>query len=447
MRGVLCPEDIAAFQKAFRSDPRYAAAMNSITKTSLRAVITRRAAVVRTNHTFSHMVKSGSSTSQNGSGRCWMFAGLNSFRMAAAAEMNLEEFEFSENYVMFWDKLEKANYFLENILKTLDEPTDSRLIAWLLGGPVQDGGQWDMFVSLVKKYGLVPKETMPESESSSSTGAVNDTVTYKLREYAAHMRAAHKKGAGVEALEQQKAKMLQEIYRMLVIHLGEPPQAFNWQWRDKDKTFHRDGMITPQEFMQRHVPVDLDAMVCLIHCPQASKKYNTLYTVKFLGNVVGGQLVRYLNVDIATLKKAALAQIKDERPVWFGCDVGKMLDRDLGLMDAELYDFESLYGIPFGMNKAMRLDYSQSAMSHAMVLTGADIDDAGKVRKWRVENSWGDKGGDKGYMVMTDEWFDEYLYEVAIDRKYLSSKVLKVLDSDPVELEPWDPMGSLAGAG
>jgi bleomycin hydrolase len=231
---------------------------------------------------------------------------------------------------------------------------------------------------------------------------------------------------------------------MLCIHLGEPPAEFLWQWRDKDKNFRRDGILTPQQFLQRHIPLDLDAMACLIHCPTEATPYNTLYTVEFLGNVVGGRPTEYLNVDVDVMKHAAIAQIKDERPVWFGCDVGKMFDRELGLMDVELFDYEGIYGTPFGLNKAERLDYGASVMTHAMVFTGVDLEDEGRPRKWRVENSWGEKNGDKGFMVMTDGWFDEYNYEVVVDRKYLSPDLLAVLDTDPVALPPWHPMGALA---
>jgi bleomycin hydrolase len=241
--------------------------------------------------------------------------------------------------------------------------------------------------------------------------------------------------------------MLRELYRMLAIHLGEPPKEFLWQWRDKDKAFHRAGSMTPLDFAAKYVTHDLDSMVCLIHCPQTGKRYNTLYTVEYLGNVIGGHGVRYLNVELDTLKKAAVGMIRDEKPVWFGCDVGKSFDRDLGLMDTDLFDYTGVYGTEFTLDKAERLDYGCSVMTHAMVFTGVDLDDAGQPRKWRVENSWGDKNGDKGFMIMTDAWFDEYNYEVVVEKKYVDPEMLKLLDTEPVPLPPWDPMGSLAAAG
>ncbi|MBM3494826.1 MAG: aminopeptidase, partial [Armatimonadetes bacterium] len=303
--------ELSAFRASFGAEPARRAALNAVAKTTVRAVAMNREAVVRCNHTFSHVVPAGEATSQNSSGRCWLFAGLNTFRMAAAEAMKLENFELSQNYLMFWDKLEKANYFLESILDTLDEATDSRLIMWLVQNPIQDGGQWDMFVNLVRKYGVIPKEAMPETESSSSTGVMNERITLKLREYAARLRAGRRSGRSVAELRAQKMAMLDEVYRMLCIHLGVPPSSFLWQWRDKDKEFHRDGVLTPQEFMARYVKTPLDEMVCLIHCPQASKRYDTVYTISYLGNVIEGDLIRYLNVGLDVMKRAAVETIKD----------------------------------------------------------------------------------------------------------------------------------------
>jgi bleomycin hydrolase len=238
--------------------------------------------------------------------------------------------------------------------------------------------------------------------------------------------------------------MLEEIHRILCIHLGEPPDHFQWQWRDKDKAFHRDGEITPRAFYEKYISHDLDPMVCLIHCPQESKRMNEVYTIDYLGNVVGGREIRYLNVELPVMKAAAIATLKDETPVWFGCDVGKHLDRELGVMDLEIQDYEGLYGVPFELSKAERLDYGASQMTHAMVFTGVDLDDAGNPVKWRVENSWGDKDGDKGFFVMTDPWFDEYNYEVVVEKRYLPAELQELLTKEPVRLPPWDPMGALA---
>lgn len=442
--GNLSHAQIQAYQQALEADPRSRLALNAITKNPVNTVALNRHVVTSANHTFSHQLKSNDITAQARSGRCWLFAGLNLFRVEAMKHLNVEKFELSQNYMMFWDKLEKANYFLESIIETVNEPTDGRLIMFLLQSPIQDGGQWDMFVNLVEKYGVLPKSFMPETESSGNTGAMTALITARLREDAAELRRMHAGGAAESALRERKIAMMAEGYRMLAIHLGEPPREFNWQWRDKDNNFHRDGAITPQDFYKRYVQFDLDSVVCLINCPTADKPFNRMYTIQYLGNVIEGHIVRYLNVDNATFKKAAQDQVMAGASVWFGCDVGKMLERDLGIMDMNMYDYELAYGFQFKANKAERVDYGQSVMTHAMVFTGVDVSPEGKPLKWRVENSWGDQLGDKGFLVMSDPWFDEYMYEVVVDKRYIPADLLKVLETEPVKLHPWDPMGSLA---
>jgi bleomycin hydrolase len=439
-------EQLRSYQQTFEGDPKNHLALNAITKNPVHSVVLNRNIVTRTDHTFSHILKSNDITSQERSGRCWLFAGLNLFRVEAMKHLNVEKFELSQNYMMFWDKLEKANYFLESIIATLDEPTNGRLIMFLVQSPIQDGGQWDMFVNLVKKYGVVPKTVMPETESSSNTWAMTSLITAKLREDAAELRRMHAQGASEQALRDCKVEMLSDVYRMLTIHLGKPPMEFAWQWRDKDNSFHRDGVITPQEFFKRYVQFDLDSMVCLINCPTTDKPFNKLYTIEYLGNVVEGHIVRYLNVEMSVFKQAAMEMVVGGAPVWFGCDVGKMLERDLGIMDMSLYDYRLAYNIDFTADKAERVDYGQSVMTHAMVFTGVDVDASGKPTKWRVENSWGEKIGDKGFLVMSDAWFDEYMYEVVVDKRYVPPELLAALETEPVKLPPWDPMGSLAAS-
>lgn len=443
--GAVTRDDLAAFQSAFEAEPRQRAAMNAVTTTPINKVALNRRRAALVNSSFSLHLPENPATAQNNSGRCWMFAALNTFRSRAQLALNVPEgFELSQNYTMFWDKFEKANYFLENILATLDEPVGSRLLDWLLAGPIQDGGQWDMFVNLIKKYGVVPKTIMPETESSSRTGDLVNHITGKLREYACRLRDLHTAGAGPGSLAEAKHGCLCEVYRMLCIHLGEPPLSFEWQWRDKDKQFHREGQMTPHEFYEKFVGYNLDDMVCLIHDPRPGHALNTLFTVKFLGNVVGGQPTRYLNCSLDVIKEAATQQIQAGESVWFGCDVGKFLERDLGVMDLEMFDYELVYGTKNGLDKAERLMYGHSLMTHAMVFTGVDLDEHNRPRKWRVENSWSEKAGDKGFFQMTDAWFDEFTYEVVVHRKFVPNDVLAALDKAAIELEPWDPMGSLA---
>ena len=397
-------------------------------------------------HTFSeHISGEMKITNQKSSGRCWGYAGLNLFRIYLGRKHNLRNFEFSQTYFMFWDKLEKSNYFLNSIIDTVKESWDSRLIMHLLHNPIQDGGQWDMWVNLINKYGVVPKSEMPETYQSGKSMRMNRMITRKLREYAKELRDSINNGINKDELSELKDRMLLTIYKMLVIHLGEPPQLFNWQVRDKKKNFQRFKNLSPVSFFNNHVGIDLNSLVCLINCPMSDKEYDKVYTVKYLGNVIEGNPIRYLNVDINVLKNAAIDSIKNNDPVWFGCDVGKYLHRSHGVMDTELFDFELFYGTDFTLNKASRLEYGESKMTHAMLFTGVDLDSKGKPKKWRVENSWGERNGEKGYYIMSDAWFDEYLYEVVVNKKYLKKEYSKLYESQKeISLPPWDPMGALA---
>jgi bleomycin hydrolase len=357
-------------------------------------------------------------TNQKASGRCWGFAALNLMRINLAKKYNLQNFEFSQSYFMFYDKLEKSNYFLENIIITCDLKFDDRLIMWLLQSPIQDGGQWDMFINLMEKYGIVPQSVMPETVHSSSSRSMNQLITRTLRKFASILRTEHDNGCSAKELREIKMDMMKSIYSMLCTFIGRPPSNFDWQVRDKKKKFIRFDNIKPIDFYKKHLGMKLKEKVCLIHCPMSNKKFNKLYTVKCLGNVVEGQIITYLNVSIDEMKKSAIKSLKNNEAVWFGCDVGKMFHRNLGVMDNTLYDYESFFGIDSNMDKATKLEYGDSQMTHAMLFTGVDIKN-NKPVKWRVENSWGAKGGgDKGYYLMTDEWFDEYNYEVVIDKKY-----------------------------
>ena len=435
---------IEDYSKSFDADPRNILAMNAVTRNDVQETALSKETLNNVSHTYSHLIKTGTATAQGMTGRCWVFAGLNMLRIYAMKKLNLKEFEFSQTYMMFWDKLEKGNYFLEKIIETRDMPLDSRIVMWLLNNIVPDAGQWDMFVNLVKKYGVMPKEVMPETKSSMASRLMNRRFQAKLREIAKTLRDMNDAGASVEAIRKAKDDALEEYYRMVCIHLGSPPKEFYWQWRDKDNEFHRHGMITPQKFYKEYLGFDLDRMICLINAPTKDKPYNKMYTVQYLGNVVEGQNIRYLNVPAEVMEKAASKMVKEGKPVWFGADAGKMSYREQGVFDMGIYDYDNVYGSEFKLDKAARLDYGYSKMTHAMVFTGVDIDETEKPRKWRVENSWGTKVGDKGFYTMSEEWFREYVYEVMIDRSYLSKEILEVLDTEPVKLNPWDPMGALA---
>jgi len=440
--GALTPDDLSAFQDDFMSKPAYRLMQNAVTETSIEAVALNRDVVTRADHSFSVHLDDWKVTNQKQSGRCWAFAGMNLIRVGAMKKMNLKVFEFSQNYVMFWDKFEKANWFLEAILQTAGRDADDRTVHYLLGRPVDDGGQWNMFVNLVRKYGLVPQARMPETESSSSTGRMNQALLNELRQGARTLRHLVADDTSQEACRARKTDILQTVYRILSIHLGTPPHSFLWQWKDKDDAFRRDGEMTPQAFAAQYTTIALDDYVCLVHDPRNA--YGKTYTVDFLGNVVGGEPVVYLNVDIQLIKAITQKTLEDGEPVWMGCDVGKQMSNKFGLWDQQLYDFEGVYDTVYTNDKADRLRYRQTVMTHAMLFTGVDVVD-GKPRRWRVENSWGDERGVKGYYLMNDNWFDAYMFEIAAHRKYLSADLLRALDEPPVVLPAWDPMGSLAG--
>lgn len=431
-------------EKRFDENPGNRMAMNAAVSCGICASSRNYETEREIPHEFSISLEQGAVTNQKRSGRCWMFAALNCMRFQVIKKQNLEDFELSQSYPLFYDKLEKANYFLESILDTLDEPTDGRLIAHLLAAPLNDGGQWDMLCSIVEKYGLVPKTAMPESVSSSATQEMVSYMTEKLREYACVLRKGHKAGKSMEQLKKEKEAMMETVYRMLCISLGKPPRTFTFEYRDKDGNFHREANLTPKAFYEKYVGLRLDDYVSVINAPTEDKPFYRSYTVQYLGNVKEGRPVKYVNLPIEEMKQAAIAQLKDGEPVWFGCDVGKRSFRDGGLMDTGIYDVETLFDTDFPMTKAERLEYGQSLMTHAMVFQGVNLDENGKPDRWRVENSWGEEAGKKGYFVMSDRWFDEYNYQVVVNKKYLSSKALEAYEKEPVRLNPWDPMGSLA---
>ena len=445
MQAAISKSNIKSFQKTFKSNPSLRISRNALTRSNILDVAMDWDAFRGIDHTYSHTIPNEMKkvTNQKASGRCWGFAGLNLMRLRVSEKYNLKNFEFSQNYFMFCDKLEKANYFLENIIITLNKPIDSRLMMWLVSEPIQDGGQWDMFVNLMEKYGIMPQSAMPESFQSSQSRMMNRFITRKLRENAATLRNNYSKGATKIDLRKEKEEMMATIYNMLCICLGTPPESFDWQIRDKKKKFKRFNNLTPLDFYKKHIDIVLKDKVCLIHCPMSNKEMNEHYTVSYLGNVVGGKIISYSNIEMDVIKRVAAKSIKAGEAVWFGCDVGKMFHRDLGVMDMNLYDYELLFGTDFTMDKKAKLEYGDSVMTHAMLLTAVDMEGSQSL-KWRVENSWGEKGGDKGYMLMTDKWFDEYTYEVVVDKKYLSKKILEIFDREPVVLKPWDPMGSLA---
>ena len=440
MANPLTPDDLASLRTDFVANRAYRITQNAVTKVGILDVALDRDVVTGTDHSVSHLIDDWKVTNQKKSGRCWLFAGLNLLRVGAMSAMNIKDFEFSQNHIMFWDKLERANYYLNAIVETRDREVDDRTVAHLLGSVADDGGQWNMFVSLVGKHGLVPQSVMPETQSSSETARMNGILRKVLREGAKTLRELD---GGDDVLDKARTEILGVVHRILSVHLGTPPERFDWQWTDKDRKFHRDGMLTPVEFAARYATLPIEEYACLVHDPRATSPYGRTFTVDHLGNVVGGATVTYLNVEMELLKRLAQEQLVGGEPVWFGCDVGQQMSLDLGLWDAALYDYGSIYDHEFAMGKADRLVYRESLMTHAMLFTGVDVID-GVPRRWRVENSWGDEKGVKGYWTMNDSWFDEYVFEIAVPRRLLPPELAERLDDDPIVLPAWDPMGSLA---
>ena len=429
---------------AYEANPKFAAMENAISHNGLLASLEKRSAAVENTPIFSLDLTKDKVSDQKASGRCWMFAALNTFRHKMIAGFQLEDFELSQAHTFFWDKYEKSNWFLEQVLATADQELTSRKVKFLLDTPQQDGGQWDMVVALFEKYGVVPKSVYPESISSSNSRELNQILNKLLRQDAQILRELAAKGAESAELQAKKEELLQEVFNFLAMNLGLPPRQFDFSYRDKDNNFHSESGLTPQVFFKKYDDLKLDDYVSIINAPTADKPYGKSYTVEMLGNVVGSKPVRYLNVEMDRLKELAIAQMQAGETVWFGSDVGQSSNRKAGIMADGMYDFTSSMDIQLTQDKAGRLDYSESLMTHAMVLTGVDLDENGKAKKWKVENSWGEKVGNKGYFVASDSWMDEYTYQIVVRKEFLTEAELAAYEAEPIVLAPWDPMGALA---
>lgn len=439
----LTPDLLARFRESIAGDPAHRLAMNAVTRAGLDEVALDRAREVATPPVVSHRLDDWQVANQKKSGRCWLFSSLNLLRVGVKRRLGVKDFELSQNFATFWDKMERANFFLESIRKTASEPLESRLVQYLLGEVMGDGGQWDMAVSVYERHGVVPKSVMPETQPSSNTARMNSQLKLLMRIGALRLRQAIARQEPAARVEGLRAQILGDVYRILTINLGVPPRSFDWEWQDDDKRSHRDGEITPQQFFAKYVTVNLDDYVCLVDDPRAAHPKGAAETVEHLGNVVGGREVRYINAPIGTMKRLAAESIQAGEPVWFGCDVGKQSERKEGLLVDGIYDYSGVLGVDLATTKEERVVSGQSAMTHAMLLTGVDLVD-GRPRRWRVENSWGGDIADKGFFTMDDEWFTQYVFEVAVRASSLPADLRPALTSAPIVLPAWDPMGSLA---
>jgi bleomycin hydrolase len=438
--------NIQSLKSILKHQPEHAIAevmKNAIIANGIEKVAFNNSSRIGLQNNFSNEIKTGKITSQEKSGRCWMFAGLNLFRSRITKQLNTDDFEFSQNYPMFFDKLEKANFFLESIINTASEDIYSRIVMWLLRDPLQDGGQWDMFVNLINKYGAVPKNVMPETFHSSNSALMNQLLTSQLRKWALVLRTMHQEGKSAEKLREKKSELLTEFYRFLTYFLGEPPEVFHFEYRDKDGNHKSIDNLTPLKFYNEFVGIDLNEYISLINAPTPDKPFGKTYTITYLGNVIEGNNILYLNTPIDFMKSCTIHQLTDNETVWFGCDVRLQTDRQKGLMDTRVFLYDNALNTKFDLNKSERLLYGESQLTHAMVFTGVNLKN-GKPDRWKVENSWGEDRGEKGFFIMADSWFDEFNYQVVINKKYLTDEMKAQLSTVPVILSPWDPMGSLA---
>ena len=434
--------DLRAWSDSYSADPQRQLATLALSRTDAKDVIYSAKNAFAMTRKFSVEIETLPVTDQQRSGRCWLFSAANVLRERIAKSLNLEQFELSQSWLAFWDKFERCNYFFENILDTAGLPTDDRNVAFLLNTGVHDGGQWEMFANIVRKYGLAPKDVYGETFQSSHSHSMNALLNRNLKVCAAKLRRLSAEGASRASLEAEKSEMLRKIYGFLCSCYTEPPEKFDFEYVDKDKTYHIERDLTPKGFYEKYIGTLLDDTVSIIHAPTADKPYHKTYSVRYLGNIVGGNEVVHLNLPMDEFKAAIIRQLEAGKVVWFGSDVGKHGEREKGIWDDQSYDAALLTGLDLELSKADALDYWFSAMNHAMVLTGVNIVD-GKPNRWKIENSWGDKNGDKGYYVCSDSWFDQYVYQAAVEKEYLG-KLADLAKQEPKLLEAWDPMGTLA---
>ncbi|MCH4050476.1 MAG: C1 family peptidase [Companilactobacillus sp.] len=388
------------------------------------------------NPAFNVEVPTGKVTNQKRSGRCWLFSTLTNLRTEFATRYNVKDFELSENYLSFYDRLEKANYFFQNIIQTADMPLTDRKVNWLFASPSGDGGQWQYGANLIKKYGVVPSYAMPETVASENTSEFNSTLNNLLRKDGMEIRQMIKDS---QPTDERVQEMLSDVYRICVYSFGQPPVDFELSIKDDNGKMIEDPSITPKDFFKNYFAIDLNDYISVMNSPQTSKKYNQSYTIDTQGNIVGGEAEKFFNLPIERLKELTIQQLKANDTVWFGNDVGKQSERSKGLLFGDLYQYDQLFGIDTKLDKGDALDTRNASVSHAMVFTGVNlINDA--PNRWKVENSWGEANGDKGYFTMDDKWFDENVYEVVINKKYLTSDELAAFDQEPIVLPAWDAM-------
>lgn len=432
-QGGITQDMLNQIKSSYKHTPADKAIYNAMAETSIAVLAKNHENLANFDTNFTNKVVSHGITDQQQSGRCWLFTGLNVLRAQMMAKYGLDEMEFSQNYCFFYDQLEKANLFLQGIIDTREKPMDDKMVEWLFRNPISDGGQFTGISDVIGKYGVVPSSVMPETYSSENTSQIARLVGLKLREFGLQLREEAAKGVKVSALEAKKTEMLSTVYRMLALAFGEPVERFTWTMNGETKEY------TPQSFYQEHLGNDLtNNYVMLMNDP--SREYYKCYEIDFDRHVYDGKNWTYVNLPVEDIKAMAIESIKDSTMMYFSCDVAKFLDSKRGTLDLKNFDYESLMGTTFGMNKKQRVQTFASGSSHAMTLMAVDLDKDGKPKKWMVENSWGAEAGYKGHLIMTDEWFDEYMFRLVVEKKYVPEKVLNILKQKPIRLPAWDPM-------
>jgi len=438
--GTIDAKMLNEIRSSFTLDASAKAAQNAITNAeSLRELSLNREKIGKVDHYFKYRVEVKGITDQKSSGRCWMFTSMNTIRPQAMKKFNLNDFDFSHNYNYFWDLFEKSNLFLDNIIATANQDIQDREVVNYLKSPVDDGGVWNSFFNVAKKYGLVPASVMPETKMSNKTYELTRLINEKLRGEAYKIRMMIAAKDANKDIQQAKVKALKSVYRMLALSLGVPPTEFTWRYKDADGKISESKKYTPIEFLEEVAPgFAKTEQIMIMNDP--TRAYYKVYEIKNYRNVKEGINWTYLNLPNEDIKSFALASIKNNEPMYASCDVGKQHNRKAGVMDVNTYDYASLFGVDFDMDKKARILTRQSGSTHAMALIGVDVDENDVPVKWEFENSWGSSAGDKGYLTFTDAWFNEYMFRIVINKKYLNEKAIKALESKPILLPVWDYM-------
>ncbi|MBR5921187.1 MAG: C1 family peptidase [Bacteroidales bacterium] len=438
--GGLSMQQINMLRGSYQSNPTNKALRNAINSNDISKLAVNYDNNTAFDEHLSNTVPSKAITNQESSGRCWMFTGMNVLRNKAIRKYDLPaDFQFSQCYTFFWDQLEKANLFLQSILDTRAKSMEDETVQWLFKNPIGDGGQFTGVANLMTKYGVVPKEAMPETYNSNHTSRMSELIKLRLREDGLRLRQmANNKGTTEAKLQAAKMEMLETIYRMLAYTLGEPPTEFTWTQRNSKGEIVSTEKYTPMSFFNKFVNEDFSTYYMVMNDP--TREYYKVYEIEYDRHVYDGQNWKYLNLPMPEIANMAIASIKDSTMMYFSCDVAKFLDRDKGYMDINNYDYGALFGTTFGMDKKERISTYASGSSHAMTLCGVDLDANGKPTKWMVENSWGSNRGHNGFLIMTDQWFNEYMFRLVVESKYIPSATLKLFDQKPILLPAWDPL-------